>query len=70
MLDASLQNKWDRIKAGESIVVSDRELDALSDHFSPLNTNEATAYFHDLSTATNPKQVGTLDRYIATIHAE
>lgn len=51
------QTKQERLKAGQTVVMSDEELDAL------FSTDED--WVCHVATLPNPNQVGTLDRWIA-----
>ena len=67
MLETNLKTKWERMKAGQEVVVSLNELDRLSDHFEPEDSTDANLFFNRCASKPNPKQVGTLDVLVAWI---
>ena len=63
-------SKWQSVKQGKREVFSDAELDALSDYFSPLETDEASLFFKHFVTVHNPQQIGTKDYWLGYIKRE
>lgn len=62
--------QWNRLKAGERVVTNDETLNALAAYFHDDETAEAKAFFSEVRTLPNPKQVGVLDQYVAWIDDE
>ncbi len=58
---------WARLKLGRLVVVSDAWHDAAIEYFKQNEGPEADIFFRDLATAPNPRRVGTLDGYIASL---
>ncbi len=63
----SANRKWERLKAGERVIVSNEELDALAARFTDDDGPEAALYFSSVASIPNPQQMGTRDQFIAWI---
>jgi hypothetical protein len=58
---------WEQAKTGQSVIVSDDMLNALTARFYKSNDHEATVFFTHSLTKKNPQRVGILDAYIFEI---
>lgn len=59
-------SKWEDIKQGQRVIISDESLDALIDelHARPTEDPDAMLFFGNFVSIPNPKRVGIRDAYI------
>lgn len=65
--DKSRSVKLARLVAGESVIVSDADLDALSAHLTDDDSDLAARYFSYLVVSNNPTRCGVQDAYCADL---
>lgn len=63
--NALLLHKWERLKAGATVLTNDQELDAWSERFTKRDDADAGLFFRQLATKPNPQRLGTQDQCVA-----
>ena len=65
--EAAILNKWNRINAGQRVVIGDAEHSAMCDYFAAHDGPAADKFFRELRSIPNPNRLGVHDGYLAWI---